>query len=117
MDRGKIIELWRPVSAEELRAIKELDSAAFVPPAGVRQRYLTFTTRGHAIELARDWLVPIYGEGFVVRCVVCARLLDHLVHDHVVTRSDMDYWIPLKGLEAFHATLIGKIEVVYQHPE
>jgi hypothetical protein len=109
------VELYRPVSRQELDLIARLDYQAFPPRLPDQPIFYPVLTRKYADQIARNWNArdPASNfRGYVLRFRVRAEYLSHFEVHTVGGTVHQEYWIPGEKLEAFNRNLVGKIEVV-----
>lgn len=104
--------LYRPVNQAELDLIIQSNWKRFPPRLPEQPIFYPVLNESYAEEISRQWNVPSYGVGFVLKFEVSdAYLSGYPVHkaglDHY-----LEYWIPAEDLENFNDNIIGEIELV-----
>lgn len=111
------ITLWRPVGPKELELIRETGMRAFPPRLPEQPIFYPVTTEEYAVKIARDWNVRASGSGFVTQFEVEKAYLDSYEIQDAGGKAHQEYWIPAEKIDAFNASIVGKIEVVRSFPE
>jgi hypothetical protein len=66
---------------------------------------------GYAAQISRDWNVPYYGVGHVVRFAVGTDYLAQFAVQNVGDAQHNELWVPAEQLAEFNAHIVGPIEV------
>lgn len=104
------VTLWRPVGEAELRLIEASGWRAFPPRLEEQPIFYPVLNEAYAIQIARDWNVPL-GGGWVTRFEVKRSFLDAYEAQQVGAGTHLEYWIPADDLGAFNDAIVGEIQV------
>lgn len=66
----------------------------------------------YAIQIARDWNVPAYGAGFVLKFEVNSEFIKKFTVQQVGGEIHNELWVLPEELEEFNDNNVGKIEFV-----
>lgn len=103
--------LYRPVNQTELDLIAASDWRAFPPRLPEQPIFYPVLNEAYAVQISRDWNVPYYGVGHVVRFAVDAEYLAQFPVQNVGDRHHDELWIPAEQLAEFNQHIVGPIEV------
>ena len=106
------IILFRPVNDKELELIKASEYTCFPPRLPEQPIFYPVLNEEYAIQISRDWNVPAYGVGYVVRFKIDAEYFSKFKVENVGGPIHNEIWVPAEELEEFNNHLIGKIEVI-----
>ena len=67
----------------------------------------------YAVQISRDWNVPYYGVGYVVRFAIDDDYLAHFAVQNVGDAQHNELWVPAEQLAEFNAHITGPIEVTH----
>jgi hypothetical protein len=102
--------LYRPVNFKEFALIaKDCDYIAFPPRLPDQPIFYPVMNEAYAVQIARDWNVPAYGIGIVVKFEVDSDYLKKFEIQNVGGELHNELWIPAEELEEFNAHIVGKI--------
>jgi len=104
--------LFRPVNQPELDLIAASDWLEFPPRLPEQPIFYPVLNEEYATQIARDWNLPYYGVGYVLRFAVDA---DYAAQFPVQTVGDAHHeelWVPAEELAEFNRNIMGRIEVV-----
>ncbi|MDR3461066.1 MAG: ADP-ribosylation/crystallin J1 [Beijerinckiaceae bacterium] len=104
--------LWRPVGPKELELIQQNEMRAFSPRLPDQPIFYPVLSEDYAVKIARDWNVRANGSGFVTRFKVRSSYLAGYKVQDAGGRAHLEYWIPAEEMDAFNASIVGKIEVI-----
>ncbi|WP_139924663.1 ADP-ribosylation/crystallin J1 [Hymenobacter sp. DG01] len=104
--------LYRPVNQAELDLIAASGWLAFPPRLPEQPIFYPVLNEQYAAQIARDWNVPYYGVGYVLRFAVEADYADQFPVQNVGGPEHDELWIPAEELAEFNLHIIGQIEVV-----
>ena len=108
----KITTLYRPVGPEEMDIIKKMNYIGFLPRLLEQPIFYPVMNKEYAIQISKDWNVPAYGQGFVLKFVVNSDFLKKYKVQNVGGKDHNELWIPAEDLDELNKNIIGKIEVV-----
>ena len=104
--------LFRPVSQAELDRIAATDWLAFPPRLPEQPIFYPVLNEEYAAQIARDWNVPYYGVGYVLRFAVDAEYAATFPVQNVGLREHNELWVPAEELPEFNRHILGQIEVI-----
>ena len=103
--------LFRPVNQAELDLIIAAGWNKFPPRLLGQPIFYPVLNEAYAEQITREWNVPSYGTGHVVRFEVN----DEFIRQYDVQKVGLDHhlelWIPAEEMESMHDNMIGKIEL------
>ena len=104
--------LFRPVNQAELDLIMQTDWRRFPPRLPGQPIFYPVLNEAYAEQISREWNVPSYGIGHVLKFVVN----DEFIKKYEVQVVGLDFhtelWIPAEELEEMNDNIQGKIELV-----
>lgn len=104
--------LYRPVNQKELDLIAASNWLEFPPRLPEQPIFYPVLNQEYATQIARDWNVPYYGVGYVVRFAVDADYAAQFPVQNVGDRHHDELWVPAEELAEFNRHIVGQIEVV-----
>ncbi|MBT2557837.1 hypothetical protein J7E24_08575 [Hymenobacter sp. ISL-91] len=104
--------LYRPVNQAELDLIAAADWLAFPPRLPEQPFFYPVLNEQYATQIARDWNVPYYGVGYVLRFALDADYAAQFPVQNVGGREHDELWVPAEELAEFNRQLVGRIEIV-----
>lgn len=104
--------LYRPVNQAELDLIAASGWRAFPPRLPEQPFFYPVMHEQYAAQIARDWNVPYYGVGYVLRFAVDADYAATFPVQNVGNREHNELWVPAEELAEFNQQIVGQIEVV-----
>ena len=105
--------LYRPVNQAELDLIAGSGYRAFPPRLPEQPIFYPVLNEEYAAQISRDWNVPYYGVGYVVRFAVESAYLEQFAVQNVGDAQHNELWVPAEQLAEFNAHIIGQIEVTH----
>ncbi len=103
--------LYRPVNQTELDLIAASGWRAFPPRLPEQPIFYPVLNEEYAAQISRDWNVPYYGVGHVVRFAVDADYLAQFAVRNVGDAQHNELWVPAEQLAEFNQHIQGEIEV------
>ena len=103
--------LYRPVNQAELDLIAANGWLAFPPRLPEQPIFYPVLNEDYAAQISRDWNVPYYGVGYVVRFAVEEDYLAQFAVQNVGDAQHNELWVPAEQLAEFNQHIQGKIEV------
>ena len=103
--------LYRPVNQRELDLIAASGWRSFPPRLPEQPIFYPVLNEEYANQISRDWNVPYYGVGYVVRFAVDAAYLAQFPVQNVGDIRHDELWIPAEQLAEFNQHIIGLIEI------
>lgn len=103
--------LYRPVNQQELDLIAASEWRSFPPRLPEQPIFYPVTNEEYAVQISRDWNVPYYGVGYVVRFAVDTDYLAQFAVQNVGDPLHNELWVPAEQLAEFNAHIRGPIEV------
>jgi hypothetical protein len=104
--------LYRPVNQQELDLIAASGWLEFPPRLPEQPIFYPVLNEEYATRIARDWNVPYYGVGYVLRFAVEAEYAATFPVQNVGLREHNELWVPAEELPEFNRHIMGQIEVV-----
>lgn len=104
--------LYRPVNQAELDLIKQSNWLKFPPRLVGQPIFYPVLNIEYAEQITKEWNVPAYGMGYVVRFEVKDMFLQDYEVQKVGLDHHLEYWIPAEQLENLNEAIIGKIELI-----
>ena len=103
--------LYRPVNQQELDLIAASNWRCFPPRLPEQPIFYPVLNEEYAIQISRDWNVPYYGVGYVVRFAVDSVYLAQFAVQNVGDPMHNELWVPAEQLAEFNQHIDGLIEV------
>ena len=103
--------LYRPVNQQELDLIAASNWRSFPPRLPEQPIFYPVLNEEYAVQISRDWNVPYYGVGYVVRFAVDTDYLAQFGVENVGGPFHNELWVPAKQLTEFNQHIRGLIEV------
>lgn len=104
--------LFRPINDKELALIKDLQFAGFPPRLPEQPFFYPVMNEAYATQITKEWNVPTYGVGYVVKFEVNANYLSQFKVQNVGAEIHDELWVPAEKMEEFNSNIIGEIEVI-----
>jgi hypothetical protein len=104
--------LYRPVNQQELDLIAASGWRSFPPRLPEQPIFYPVLNEEYAAQISRDWNVPFYGVGYVVRFAVDADYLAQFPVQNVGDTQHDELWVPAGLLAEFNQHIVGPIEVL-----
>lgn len=104
--------LYRPVNQAELDLIEASGWKAFPPRLPEQPIFYPVTNQAYAEQICKEWNVPAYGIGYVLRFAVDKQFLTRYEVQNVGGKSHDELWVPAEELELFNTNIIGPIEII-----
>ena len=105
--------LFRPVNQAELDLIIADQWQAFPPRLIGQPIFYPVLNEAYANQISREWNVPRYGVGHVLKFEVSDAYLEQYEVQKVGLDHHLEYWIPAEDLDNFNAHIIGKIALIH----
>jgi hypothetical protein len=103
--------LYRPVNQQELDLIAARHWRGFPPRLPEQPVFYPVLNEEYAVQISRDWNVPYYGVGYVVRFAVDTDYLTKFPVQNVGDLQHDELWVPAEELAEFNQHIRGLIEV------
>ena len=107
--------LYRPVNQKELDLIEASGWKTFPPRLPEQPIFYPVMNETYAVQISKEWNVPAYGVGYVVRFAVDSEFLKRYKIENVGGEIHNELWVPAEELEIFNQHIIGYIEVLARH--
>jgi len=104
--------LFRPVNQAELDLIIQKTWQAFPPRLVGQPIFYPVLNEAYAEQITREWNVPTYGVGHVLKFEVNDSFLQKYKIEKVGLNHHLEYWIPAEDLQEMNNNIIGKIELI-----
>ncbi|MCR6719379.1 MAG: hypothetical protein NVV59_03605 [Chitinophagaceae bacterium] len=105
-DEWKKVMIEKGVSEEE--ATRRIQKANSAPDQPI---FYPVMNEEYAIQISREWNVPAYGVGYVVKLAVRKGYLEKFNVENVGGQIHNELWVPAEELEEFNSNIVGLIEV------
>ena len=107
--------LYRPVNQKELDLIEQSGWKTFPPRLPEQPIFYPVTNEAYAVQISKEWNVPAYGVGYVLRFEVDTEYLKKFKIENVGGEIHKELWVPSEELEEFNKHIVGLIEVIGKH--
>jgi hypothetical protein len=104
--------LYRPVNQKELHLIQQSGWKAFPPRLPEQPIFYPVMNEAYAVQISKEWNVPAYGVGYVLRFEVDSEYLKKYKVENVGGEIHNELWVPAEELEEFNKHIVGLIEVI-----
>lgn len=104
--------LYRPVNQAELDLIINLNWKGFPPRLPGQPIFYPVLNEAYAEQITREWNVPSYGVGYVLKFEVEDSFLKKYKVEKVGLDHHLEFWIPAEELEEMNKNIKGKIELI-----
>lgn len=104
--------LYRPVNEAELELVRKALFKGFPPRLPEQPFFYPVTNEQYAAQITKEWNVPAYGKGYVLKFEVNSEYLSQFDVQCVGGDEHTEYWIPSERMEEFNGQIIGQIEIV-----
>jgi hypothetical protein len=109
------ITLFRPVNDKELELIKESGWKKFPLRLPQQPIFYPVMNEEYAIQIAKDWNVPAYGVGYVLKFEMNKAYIDTFEIQNVGGMIHNELWILSEELETFNDNIVGVIEIIREY--
>jgi len=103
--------LYRSVNQAELNLTEASGWRAFPPRLPEQPIFYPVLNEEYANQISRDWNVPYYGVGYVVRFAIDAEYLKQFAVQNVGDVQHNELWVPAEQLAEFNEHIQGLIKV------
>ena len=104
--------LYRPVNQAELDLIIKDGWQKFPPRLEGQPIFYPVLNEEYAEQITREWNVPSYGIGHVLKFEVRDEFLEKYEVQKVGLDYHLEFWIPSEELEEMNKNIVGKIELI-----
>ncbi|MEM1320841.1 MAG: hypothetical protein AAGG75_11330 [Bacteroidota bacterium] len=104
--------LYRPVNQAELDLIINAKWKQFPPRLAGQPIFYPVLNEAYAEQITREWNVPTYGIGHVLKFEVADDFLQQYEVQKVGLDHHLEYWIPAEDLDAMNNHIVGQIELI-----
>lgn len=104
--------LYRPVNQAELDLIIALTWQRFPPRLEGQPIFYPVLNESYAEQITREWNVPSYGIGHVLKFEVADEFLKDYEIQQVGLDHHLEFWILAEDLESMNDHIIGSIELI-----
>jgi hypothetical protein len=104
--------LYRPVNQKELDLIEQSGWKNFPPRLPEQPIFYPVTNEAYAVQISKEWNVPAYGVGYVLKFEVDSKYLKKYKVENVGGEIHNELWVPAEELEEFNKHIAGVIEVI-----
>jgi len=105
--------LFRPVNQAELDLIIAAKWQAFPPRLVGQPIFHPVLNEAYANQISRDWNVPTYGVGHVVKFEVNDDFLKNYEVQQVGLDHHLEFWILAEDLAEMNENIIDQIELIH----
>jgi hypothetical protein len=109
--REKMI-LYRPVNQAELDLIIKGKWKKFPPRLEGQPIFYPVLNEAYAVQITKEWNVPSYGIGHVLKFEVEDTFLKKYKIQKVGLDHHVEFWILAEELEEMNKNIIGEIELI-----
>ncbi len=106
------MKLFRPVNQAELDLIVKSNWNSFPPRLVGQPIFYPVLNEEYAEQITREWNVPSFGIGHVLRFEIKDEYLTKFEVQKVGLDHHLEYWIPADELDEMNQNIIGKIELI-----
>ncbi len=106
---SKIVILYRPVAQKEFDLIKESGWKKFPPILPEQPYFYPVMNEEYATQISKEWNVPAYGIGYVLKFAVRKDFVDKYEVHNVGGDIHNELWIPAEDLEKLNNNIEGDI--------
>jgi hypothetical protein len=107
------VTLYRPVNQHELYLIEVADWRSFPPRLPEQPIFYPVLDVDYAIQITREWNVPAFGEGHVVRFEIDKSYFETFEVQTVGLDHFQEIWVPSEDLGIFNNHLVGPITLIH----
>lgn len=104
--------LFRPVNQAELDLINQLNWKKFPPRLQSQPIFYPVLNKEYAEEITKEWNVPSYKIGYVVKFEVYNQYISQYEIQKVGLDHHLELWIPAEDLEVFNKNIVGTIQLI-----
>jgi len=104
--------LFRPVNQAELDLIIAANWQAFPPRLIGQPIFYPVLNEAYANQISKEWNVPTYGVGHVLKFNVKDTFLKNYEVQKVGLDHHLEYWILAEDLAEMNRNIVGKIELI-----
>ena len=103
--------LYRPVNQHELKLIEAAQWKRFPPRLPGQPIFYPVLNEEYATQIAQEWNVPTYGEGYVLQFKVDQAYCSRFEIQTVGLDMHQELWVPAEELDEFNDHIIGEIKI------
>ena len=107
--------LYRPVNQKEFDLIEQSGWKAFPPRLPEQPIFYPVMNEAYAVQISKEWNVPSYGVGYVLKFEVDSDYLKKYKVENVGGEIHNELWVPSEELEQFNKHIVGLIGVIAKH--
>lgn len=115
MSSPKTAYLYRPVNQVEFDLIEQSGFTKFPPRLPEQPIFYPVMNEEYSIQISKEWNVPAYGVGYVLRFAVKSDYLTKFNIENVGGQIHNELWVPAEELDEFNANIVGLIEVTREY--
>ena len=104
--------LFRPLNQAELDLIIAANWQAFPPRLIGQPIFYPVLNEAYANQISKEWNVPTYGVGHVVKFNVKEAFLKNYEVQKVGLDHHLEYWILAEDLAEMNRNIVGEIELI-----
>ena len=104
--------LFRPVNQVELDLIIASGWQCFPPRLAGQPIFYPVLNEAYAEQITKEWNVPAFGIGHVLRFEVRDEFLQAYEVQKVGLDHHLEFWVPAEDLESMNQNIVGKIELI-----
>ena len=104
--------LFRPVNQKELDSIEASGWSVFPPRLPEQPIFYPVMNEAYATQISKEWNVPAYGVGYVVKFEVETDYLKEYRVENVGGDIHNELWVPAEALGEFNRHIIGPIKLI-----
>ena len=107
-----VTTLYCAVSPQELEAIKCLRWKSFPARDKEEAGFYPVLNRPFALQKARDWTLPAWGEGYITCFRIAALYVRNFEVQTLSGEVHEELWVPAEELDTFNKNIVGKIQLL-----
>ncbi|MFK7932278.1 MAG: hypothetical protein AB8G22_02130 [Saprospiraceae bacterium] len=108
--------LYRPVNQAELDLIIASNWQRFPPRLPGQPIFYPVLNEEYATQISKEWNVPTYGMGYVLKFEVADEFTDRYEVKKVGLDHHVELWILAEDLKEMNDNLVGQIELIATYP-
>lgn len=110
--RPATIALYQALCPQQLAALTQADWQCVEPGRSGEKYCLLKLQQRYAEMIARQWLVPVYGAGYVVRVLLPCAVVEQYQLETVAYDEHLEYRVPDTALPRLTSALAADIRLV-----
>ncbi|MBT4521524.1 MAG: hypothetical protein HOC23_16110 [Halieaceae bacterium] len=112
LTHSSTIALYQALSPAQLAALIRADWRRIEPDQGGELFLFLKLNQRYAEMIARQWEVPLYGAGYVVRLILPESVMTYFDLETVAYEEHLEYRVPACELDHINSHLVGEVSIV-----